>query len=501
MRIPTINKAKLNIITTLLNQLVTTACGIVIPRILIGSFGSEVYGISVSITQFLSYITLLESGIGGVARAKLYDPLARRNYGEIGGVYRAIKSFFRYVAAAFLAYSIVLGATYHDIAHVEIFSRTYIFLLVMVISLSTLAKYMGGLANLTLIVADQKQYINNIILMATTLANTIAIIVLVNLQADIMLVKLGSSLIFIVRPILYAVYVRKHYPFPKAEKSKAVLEQKWTGVGQHIAYFLHTNMDVALLTLLADVRLVAVYSVYNLVISSIRAITESFSGGMEAAFGEMIAKKQIGKLQQSYGWYKSLITAVSTVLFGCTGILIVPFVCLYTQGITDANYIQPAFSWVLLMAEAINCLILPSASLPIAANHLKQTKWGAYGETIINLVLSCTLIHWNPLLGVAIGTLVATAFRGVFYTVYSSKHILHISVRKSLVRLLATLVIMCAGVLIGRFLLQFIEIKNYFLWILCGAVTFIAIGTPVAVITYFRMKRMKKERKGLSERQ
>ena len=54
MRIPTINKAKLNIITTLLNQLVTTACGIVIPRILIGSFGSEVYGISVSITQFLS---------------------------------------------------------------------------------------------------------------------------------------------------------------------------------------------------------------------------------------------------------------------------------------------------------------------------------------------------------------------------------------------------------------------------------------------------------------
>lgn len=94
MRISTVEKAKLNIMTTLLNQLITTACGIVVPRILIASFGSEVYGISVSITQFLSYITLLESGIGGVARAKLYDPLAQKNYGEIWKVYRAIASFF-----------------------------------------------------------------------------------------------------------------------------------------------------------------------------------------------------------------------------------------------------------------------------------------------------------------------------------------------------------------------------------------------------------------------
>ena len=68
-------KSRRNIVTTLANQLITTACGIVVPRILIGSFGSEAYGISVSITQFLSYITLLEGGIGGVARAELYPSL------------------------------------------------------------------------------------------------------------------------------------------------------------------------------------------------------------------------------------------------------------------------------------------------------------------------------------------------------------------------------------------------------------------------------------------
>jgi len=89
------------------------------------------------------------------------------------------------------------------------------------------------LANLTLIAADQKQYVNNIITIGITLINTLAIIILTGNRCDLIWVKLGSSLIFVVRPLLYAVYVRKHYHLPKQGKEKAVLEQKWTGIGQH----------------------------------------------------------------------------------------------------------------------------------------------------------------------------------------------------------------------------------------------------------------------------
>ena len=489
MKIPRLGKAKYNIITTLLNQLITTACGIIIPHILISSFGSETYGITVSITQFLSYITLLEGGIGGVARARLYGPLARKDNSEISAVYNAVKRFFQYVAIAFVIYSAVLGLVYHDIAHVSIFSRAYIFALVIVISLSTLAKYMGGLANLTLIVADQRQYINNLITAATTVANTIAIIVLVNMKTDIIWVKLGSSLIFIVRPLLYSLYVKKHYVLPKTEKGKAVLDQKWTGIGQHIAYFLHTNTDVVLLTLFANARLIAVYSVYHLLINSIRAITEAFSGGMEAAFGEMIAKGQLAKLQRSYGRYKALLTSVSVVMFCCTGVLVVPFIKLYTKGITDADYTQPLFALIMLLAEAVNCMILPCASLPVAANRLKQTRWGAYGEAIINIALSCILIQWDPLLGVAIGTLAATVFRGVFYMFYSSKHLLHMPFYKLILRFVGTIAVLLSLILLGRFLLQYVTIENYFQWILCGAAVFAAVGIPTALYLVIRSKR------------
>lgn len=88
------DRAKRNIATALCNQLITTACGIVTLRVLLASFGSEAYGICASITQFLSYIMLLESGIGGVARAKLYAPLARRDMCEVSAVYNTIRRFF-----------------------------------------------------------------------------------------------------------------------------------------------------------------------------------------------------------------------------------------------------------------------------------------------------------------------------------------------------------------------------------------------------------------------
>lgn len=478
-------------------QAVAIICGIIVPRVMIGAFGSEVYGITVSITQFLSYVSLLEGGICSVARAELYGGLARNDTPQVGAVYHAVKRFFRWVALAFIGYALVLSIFYYDIAHVSVFSRTFTFLLVLAISIATLAKYMGGLANLTLIAADQRQYVNNIVLITATLLNTAAVILLINLRCDLLWVKLGSSVVFILRPVMYAAYVKKNYSLPKATSKEKLLTQKWTGLGQHIAYFLHTNIDVVLLTLFADGRMVAVYAVYNLVISSVRAIGQGFSSGMEAAFGRMIARGETEQLRGVYKKYKVMLSTVVVVLFGCAGILIVPFVKLYTRGITDANYIQPVFAIILLLAEAVNCLLLPCTSLPVAANQLRQTRWGAYGEAAINLVISLCLVAWNPLVGVAIGTLASTVFKGLYYMVYAAKKILYMPVRKLVISFIGSAALLCAVMCGGSYALRALPINNFFQWILCGVLVFIAVGiiALLAVLPRLRMLRAGKDEK------
>ena len=114
-------RAKLNIIVSLLGQFVTLACGLIVPRLLIGQFGSEAYGATTSISQFLAYITLLEAGIGGVARAALYKPLADCDMRQISAVVCEIKRFFRVIGYIFAAYVIVLACTFQRIADVRCF--------------------------------------------------------------------------------------------------------------------------------------------------------------------------------------------------------------------------------------------------------------------------------------------------------------------------------------------------------------------------------------------
>lgn len=492
-----LHKSKLNMVTTLTRQLISTICGVVLTRILIGGFGSVIYGATASIAQFLSYISLLEGGIGSVARGALYEPLARWDKEQISRIHQSIRKFFLGIAAVFLVYTLVIAIFYRDIADLTMFDRPFVFGLVVAISLSTMANYLGGFADLTLMQADQKQYLTNTVISITNLLNVGLVVLLVLAGSNILVVKLATALVFVTRRIYYTGFVKKHYRLPRVDAKGYQLEQKWTGMGQHIAYFLHTNTDIILLTVFASLEMVSVYAVYYLVVRSVWDISSSFSGGMEAAFGELIAKGKTEALHRSYRKYSMILTMAALVLFGCTGVLIVPFVRLYMAGVTDANYIQPLFAIILLVAEAINCFVLPYTTLPISANRLKATRWGSYGEAILNIGLSVILIQWNPLLGVAIGTLIATIYKAVFYMDYTAKHILHDGVWKIRGRLLGAVAVLAMVSCIGMTVMWNVPMANFFVWALWAAVVF----AVVAVITLgFGFAAYPAELKGMLKR-
>ena len=138
-------RAKFNIFFTLIGQVITLVCGLVVPSLMIRAFGSEAYGATTSITQFLAYITLLEGGIGGVARAALYKPLAENDNKTISKVVREIQCFFRIIAVIFLVYVLILACSFKSISRVQSFDWLSTFFLVIVISIYTVAQYFIGI--------------------------------------------------------------------------------------------------------------------------------------------------------------------------------------------------------------------------------------------------------------------------------------------------------------------------------------------------------------------
>ena len=474
-------RAKINAATMLTNQLVATVCGMLVPWIMIDTFGSEAYGATTSIAQFLSYISLLEGGIGRAARGELYKPLAEGNTENISRVYLAVRRFFNTIGAVFLVYAFILAFCFYDIADVAAFSRDYIFWLVVVMTIGKFAEFMGGYSQITLFNADQRQYVSNLTVIGTSALNVLLVVILARSGCDLLWVKLGSSLVFAIKPVIYTIYLKKNYTIVQT-KERAKLTNQWTAIGQHIAYFIQNNIAVFTLTVLADLKAVAVYSVYHLISYSLRNVVTSFGSGMEAMFGDMIARNETEELTKAYRRYKLILTLLTLTLFGTAMVLIIPFIKLYTAGVTDANYYQPVFAGILLMGDALYCATLPCYNLPIAAGKLKESRDGAYGETIIAVVVSFALIFWDPLMGVGIGLLAAMLFKGIYLITFSAKCILHIRPWRLLRDFFGTTIVLvlmaCGGIWVSNYL----PIGNYISWALHGVVIVVIMGAAAILV-------------------
>ncbi len=475
-------KAKLNMMLSLLQQGIAFICGLIVPKMMLNAFGSEAYGATASIATFLAYITLLEGGIGAVTRSALYKALAGKSNEQVSAVVTETKSFYRKIAIAFILYVLIIACFYKQISHNSIFGYWYSFSLVIVIALSTFAEYFIGISYSLLLQADQMNYIVVIFKIITTILNTISIVVLTSLKCDILTVKLLSSVLFMIRPVLLSLYVRKRYRLTEIHQTEKLLTNKKTAIGQHIAWALHNNTDITVLTIFKDLATVSVYSVYNMVIAQLQSILYSFSSGMEAVFGNMYANKEKENLQKTFGYYETLISLLSVTAFSAAAVLIVPFVKIYTSGLNDAPYENQLFAIMLIIASMLYTFRMPYGHMIIAAGRFKETRMGAYGEAIINIISSIILVMIFGIAGVAMGTVLATLFRTVYYVIFLSKHVLHRDIVFWIKRMIINCSLFVGSCMIGIIAISKIPINNYLEWAVVGAVVTLVIGIVTIAI-------------------
>lgn len=459
-------KAIKNIIISLLSQLVVVICGFIIPRMIIQNFGSSVNGLISSITQFLGYITLLESGIGPVIKAALYKPIAMKDNKQIANILRASEKFFKKIAYIFLIYLVVLCIVYPLFINNE-FDAYFTISLIVIIAIATFAEYFLGLTYSLFLQAQQKLYIMSWLKIFSTIINAILIVILIKFGANIQTVKLVSAFIFVLKPILQSLYVKKKYNINlKEADDNYKLKQKWDGLAQHIASVVHTNTDVAVLTLLSTLKEVSVYTVYLAVIKGVKNLIISLINGIDASFGDMIAKEEKEILNKSFKIYETLYFTIITIVFTSTIILIVPFINVYTKGIIDVNYSRPLFATVMVLAEFIDCIRLPYGALISAAGHFKQTRIGAWIEAGTNIILSVILVYNFGIVGVAIGTLVAITIRTIEFIIYTSKNILERDVLKSFKWIALITIQVLLVCFINYILLNNLIVTSYIDWFL-----------------------------------
>lgn len=489
-------KALLNIISSILMQVIAVIYGFVVPKIILSKFGSNVNGLVTSITQFLGYIVLLESGFGPVVKSILYKPLAEKDNKKIATILYKSERFFRTIALVFIIYIIALCFIYPAIINSD-FEFLFTVSLIIIISISTFAEYFFGMTYKLFLQSDQKTYIISIIQIFTYCINILIVIILANLNCSIHVIKLVSGLIFVLRPVLQNLYVRKKYNIDYSDVDKNyVIKQKWDGLAQHIASVIHDNTDVTILSIFCDLVEVSVYSVYYLVIKGIRFIIIAFSSGIDASFGNMIANNEKENLNNKFRLYECLYFTIMTIAFSCTMLLITQFVSVYTKGITDANYNRVWFGILITFSEFVFALRQPYNDLIKAAGHFKETRRGAWVEAILNIVISVFLVNKYGLIGVAIGTLVAMTVRGIEFYFHASKYILKRKIVSNSYRILLSLFEATILYIVLRNF-NFIEITSYFTWGIQAIIVLVITTTSVSIINAILYRKELKQLKTL----
>lgn len=460
-------KLMLNTVFSLINEIVAIVCGFILPRYFLLYFGSKTNGLISSVTQFLGFISLAECGVGAVVQSALYKPLADNDLNGISKIFISSERFFKRIALALLGYTIILMIAYPMIT-LDSYEFLFTATLILIISISSFAQYYIGMTYKLLLNANQLGFIQYIISMMSLVLNTVTCVLLMKNGATIHIVKLATSLIFSLQPVFLSLIVKRKF---KIDRSVVITEepikQKWNGIAHHISGVVLGNTDVVVLTLFSSLENVSVYAVYHLVLNGVKQIIVSLTNGFRALFGNMIAKNETATLRNAFDRVEWIMHSLVTFVFSLTAVLIIPFVKVYTNSITDIDYIVPVFAYLITLAEASYCLRLPYYVLINAAGHYKQTQMSAIIEAVINVVVSVILVFNFGLIGVAIGTLAAMTYRTIYFVIYLRKNILYRKIRHFIVHLVVDMCEVCILFVIVNAFSSFYVLNNtdYLSWV------------------------------------
>lgn len=475
-------KAIINIIFSLLLQLVTVVSGFIVPRLFIGTFGSEVNGLVNSIASFVGYITLLQSGVGSVVKASLYKPLAHKDKKQLCVIAKTADKFFNKIAIATLVYLGVLSFVFPAFI-AKNFGWLYTASLVFVVGISTAAQYFFGITYQMILEADQRSYVYSVIQIITVVVNTILVVILLKLNCSVQVVKGVSAMIYVARPIIIGLYTKKYYSITKdVECDNSLIKQRWDGFIQAIALFIHQKTDVFVLTIFTTFTDVSIYSVYVMVTTGLSSLLDAIDKAVRSAFGNIIACNERDNLINTFNAYNTLIHMLSTICFSTAAVSIFNFIAVYIRDVSDANYIQHIFGLLIITAEFVYCLRMPYNSIIYAAGKFKETKIPAGIEATLNIVISCCLVPVLGLSGVAIGTLVAMMYRCCSFALYLTKDVLCFNIISQIKRFVITF-IAYTGIIVVLSRIQ-VKTHNYVEWVLYAGIVFFISSVITIVVNY-----------------
>lgn len=478
----------INMVTSVLSRIVVLMTGLIVQYFILQAYGSTLNGLTSSITQVMSYLVLFEAGLGTASIQALYEPLSRNNWKKVSGIvvatgveYKKITSVF---SSVLLLVSLVLPFTLKGQVEFAVAS-----LLTAVTGGSYIASYIVGGKYKAILCADRKMYILYILDMLSSILSCGLRVMALSFGATIIWVQILNLVSILFKNAGYYIYVKVHYKKINYddEPNLRSISKRWNVLIHSIAGIVVNHTDVIILTLFASLKIVSVYSVYNMVFGQLSTTIQStFIQAPQAHFGILYYKDK-KKFERCFKVYETVFTILLFLICGIALIMITPFVTLYTKGVIDIKYTDKWLPILFTLILLLNLLRSPAIMAVNVTGDFKETQKGAIIEAIINITVSLILFFTTNLglYGLLIGTVCSYIYRTTDLICYTYRHIVECNASGFIRTIIVNFVLLIFMYYLACIKFP-VKVESFWGWITAAVVVtiFVSIGLIVGNIVF-----------------
>lgn len=468
-------KSILNLVTSVLSQVVILTLGLILPRLILKEYGSDANGFASTVTQIFTYMALLEAGISISARNALYKPIKDNNKAEISFYVSAAKRYYKRVSLIYCISIISLSFILPLVLKTEI-SYWTVFAYTLFEGLASVMLFFFVNTWTCFLVAKGDSYIVNSINMLSKTIIFLIKIVLVLLGCNLALVQSALLIASFGQVGLYFLLMKRKYGWidyhlaPKDYK----LPDRGAYVLTEIAWTIFSSTDMIILSIIVSTKAASVYSVYNMVFLALNSILNSIYSSLSYHLGQTYSD-DIEKYKRVHNLFNSLFVSGTTVLMCTAFCTITPFVKLYTSGVNDTEYIYSYLPLLFCLVQLLSWSRYVPGNLSGIAGYARITSFFSLGEALLNIILSVILVHFLGITGVILATVVSLPIKVVFLNVLSEKIILKRSPLKTVLILSSNYSLFLFAILINHFFQA--DINSYWGLVFFGIVYLISFAS------------------------
>jgi O-antigen/teichoic acid export membrane protein len=399
-----------NICFGILSTVVIAILGFLSRKVFIDSLGTEYLGVNGLLTNVLSMLALVESGIGVSIVYCLYKPLADADKPKIIAYIQLYKKAYRIIALIILILSVLMYPFLNFLIKGE--SIPFLSIVYFLFVAKNVITYYNA-HKVSLINADQKSYIIIRIFTVFQVVTIISRILILIVTENYVLYLLVELIIFLVERIFYGTVIDKRYPYINTkEKYFIEVKEKESLIKNVKALFLHNigtffvfGTDNILISTFVGIVTVGLYSNYTMIVSQIGSFISPVLGGIGASVGNLIA---LESNEKSYSVFK-ISYFVNFWLYSVSVVFLYNLLEPFINWWLGKGYLLDSLTFIFILINFyLTGLRSSILTFKAKAGIFVQDKYMPLLEAAINLAASLILVQYMGLSGIFLGTTIST---------------------------------------------------------------------------------------------